>query len=160
MRAENFGERVYWDLWRPTSVKSLNSNSYMAACIDDATRESKLYFQQKKSQTFESYKQDKAYMETQTRHRIKASRSDQKGEFLLDAIMNHQNQKETLRELTVHDSPLQNGVSKRHENASQTSPRTPPGIWSTSFSMKRGDKSLKLVAKPYTNPCLKWKDTI
>jgi hypothetical protein len=76
MRAENFGEKVYWDIWGPTSVKSLNSNSYVAARIDDATHKSKLYFQQKKSQTFKSYKRDKAHIETQTGHCTKASCSD------------------------------------------------------------------------------------
>ena len=67
-RAEKFGEQVHWDLWGPATVKSLNGNSYMAACIDDATHESKLYFQDKKSQTFDSYKTNEAYIETQTGH--------------------------------------------------------------------------------------------
>ena len=43
-RVEKFGERVHWDLWGPATVKSLNGNSYVAACIDNATCESKLYF--------------------------------------------------------------------------------------------------------------------
>ena len=34
----------------------------MAAQIDDAMRETKLYFQEKKSQTFNSYKKDEAYI--------------------------------------------------------------------------------------------------
>jgi hypothetical protein len=32
-RATEYGERVHWDLWGPTSVKSLNGNSYVAACM-------------------------------------------------------------------------------------------------------------------------------
>ena len=43
-RAEKFGKRVHWDLWGPASVKSLNGNLYVAARIDDATRQTKLYF--------------------------------------------------------------------------------------------------------------------
>ena len=62
-------------------MKSLNGNSYVAACIDDMTHKSKMYFQQKKSQLFESYKKDEAYIETQSGHQIKASHSDQGGEF-------------------------------------------------------------------------------
>ena len=112
-RAEKFGEQVHWDLWGPAIVRTLNGNSYMAACIDDATHESKLYFQDKKSQTFDSYKTNEAYIETQTSHQIKVVHSDQGGEFLSDAMVNHQNQKGTVRELPVHDSPPQNGVSKR-----------------------------------------------
>jgi hypothetical protein len=48
MGAKKFGERVHWDLWGPASIKSLNGHYYMAARIDDATRQTKLYFQEKK----------------------------------------------------------------------------------------------------------------
>ena len=73
-RAKKYSEHVHWDLWGPVTVKSLNGHYYMAAQIDDATRETKLYFQEKKSQTFNSYKKDKAYIETQTSNHIKVSR--------------------------------------------------------------------------------------
>ena len=43
-RAESFGERVHWVLWGPASVKSLDGYSYVAAHIDNATHETKLYF--------------------------------------------------------------------------------------------------------------------
>ena len=95
-RAKNFGEQVHWDLWGPASVQSPNSHSYIAACIDNAIWKSKLYFQQKKSQTFKSHKQDKAYIETQTGQCIEVSHSDQGGEFLLDAMIKHQNLKGTV----------------------------------------------------------------
>lgn len=81
-RAEKFGERVHWDLWGPASVKSITGHHYVAARIDDATRQTKLYFLEKKSQTFDSYKKDEAFIETQTGNRIKACRSDRGGEFL------------------------------------------------------------------------------
>ena len=65
-QAVKYGDQVHWDLWGPAAVKSINGNYYLAARIDDATRKKKLYFQDKKSQTFESYKKDKAFIETQT----------------------------------------------------------------------------------------------
>ena len=43
-RATKYGECDHWDLWGPTTVKSLNGNFYVAAHINDATRETKLYF--------------------------------------------------------------------------------------------------------------------
>ena len=61
-RAKNFGKQVYWDLWGPASIKSLDGYSYVAAQIDDMTCETKLYFQEKKSETVELYKQDEAYI--------------------------------------------------------------------------------------------------
>ena len=75
-RAEKYGDCVHWDLWGPTSVKSLNGHFYVAAQIDDATRETKLYFQEKKSETLRSYKTDEAYIETQTGNCIKTICSD------------------------------------------------------------------------------------
>ena len=112
-RAQKFGERVHWDLWGLVSVKSINGHFYVAARIDDATRQTKLYFQEKKSQTFNSYNKDEAFIETQTGNRIKVCRSDRGGEFLSTQMINHQDDKGTKRELTVHDSPPQNGVSER-----------------------------------------------
>ena len=68
-------------------MKSLSSNSYVAAHIDNVTHELKLYFQQKKSQQSESYKKDEAYIETQSGHQIKASCSDQGGGLQSEAII-------------------------------------------------------------------------
>ena len=103
---------MHWDLWGPASVKSLNGNHYVAAQIDDVTRQTKLYFQEKKSQTFDSYKKDEALIENQTGKHIKISCFNQGGEFLSTQMINHQDQKGTQQELTVHDSPPQNGVAE------------------------------------------------
>jgi hypothetical protein len=112
-RAEKFGEQVHWDLWGPASVKSMNGHYYMAAQIDDATRQTKLYFQDKKSQTFNLYKKDEAYIETQTGNYIKTSHANRGGEFMLKELLDHQDMKGTKREFMVHDSLPQNGVSEQ-----------------------------------------------
>ena len=91
-RATKYGERVHWDLWGPATVKSLKGNYYVAARIDDATRETRLYFQSKKSQMVDSYKLDEAYIETQTGNRIKVVHSDRGGEFQAEKLVNHQGQ--------------------------------------------------------------------
>jgi hypothetical protein len=111
--ATEFGERVHWDLWGPASVKSLSGNYYAAARIDDTTRENMLYFQVKKSETFNSYKKDEALIEMQSGNHIKATRCDRGGEFLSKEMIQRQDEKGTIRELTVHDSPPQNGTSER-----------------------------------------------
>ena len=112
-RATKYGERVHWDLWGPASVRSLSRNSYVAARIDDATCKTVLYFQAKKSQTIDSYKCDEALIETQTRNRIKVACSNRGGEFLSDDLTWHQDMRGTKCELTVHNSPQQNGVAER-----------------------------------------------
>ena len=55
-RAEGYGERVFWDLWGPATVHSQSRNFYVAARMDDHTREMKLYFLKMKDQTFKAYK--------------------------------------------------------------------------------------------------------
>jgi len=68
---------------------------------------------QKKSETFRSYKRDEALIHTQTGNIIKVVRSDRGGEFLSKEIMDHQLDKGTIHEWTVHDSPQQNGTAER-----------------------------------------------
>ena len=62
MHAKEFCERVHWDLWGSASIKSLGRKSYATVCKDDATWTVKPYFLAKKSETFNSYKQDKAWI--------------------------------------------------------------------------------------------------
>ena len=110
--ATNYGECVHWDIWGPAAMKSLNGHFYVAAQIYDATCETKPYFQAKKSEIANSYKQDEAHIETHTGNRIKFACSNQGGEFLSKDLIEHQDKKGTLHELTVHDSPPQNGSSE------------------------------------------------
>ena len=94
-RAKKFGERVHWDLWGPASVKSINRHHYVAARIDDATRQTKLYFQEKKSDMYQSYIVDEALIETQSGNRIKSCRSNRGEEFMADKLTKHQDLKGT-----------------------------------------------------------------
>ena len=84
--------------------------THMAAQIDDVTHETKLHFQKRKRETFSLYVFNEAYIETQTGNSIKACQSDCGGEFLSKEITHHQDKKGTVHELTVHDSPPQNGT--------------------------------------------------
>ena len=93
-------------------MRSLSSNLYCAAHIGDHSHKMPLYFQPNKSDTIKSYKQDEALIKTHSGHRIKFSHSDQGGEFLSKEIKSYQDSKGTVCELTIHDSPPQNGVSE------------------------------------------------
>ena len=112
-QAEQYGERVFWDLWGPATIHSQSGSVYVAARMDDHTWEMKLYFLKTKDQTFEAYKQDEAYLETHSENHIKWMHSDRGGEFLSKEMKNHQDSKGTLHKLTVHDSPQQNGIAER-----------------------------------------------
>ena len=65
----------------------------------------KLYFQEKKSETFGSYKCDEAYIKTQTGNAIKIVRSDRGGEFMSDEMKRHQDERE-LYESLLYMTPL------------------------------------------------------
>ena len=111
-QAEWYGERVFWDLWGPATICGQSGNFYAAARMDDHTHEMKLYFLKTKDQMFEAYKRDEAYLETHSENHIKWMHSDWGGEFLSKEMKNHQDLKGTLHELTVHDSPQQNGIAE------------------------------------------------
>ena len=110
--AEQYGEIVFWDLWGPATIHSQSGNFYVAARTDDHTHEMKLYFLKTKDQTFKAYKWDEAYLKTHSENHIKWMHSNWGGEFLSKEMKNRQDTKGTLHELTVHDSPQQNGVAE------------------------------------------------
>ena len=127
----------------------------MAARIDNATRETVLYFQAKKSQTIDSYKCNEALIKMQTGNRIKVACSDRGGEFLSDDLTQHQDMRGTKHELTVHDSPQQNGVAKR---GMRTSPAT--HIRATAIFVGRGNEARDVASKSHSCSCYRQKNTI
>ena len=112
MCAKEFGKKVHWDLWGPASVKSLGGKLYATVHKDNATHSVKPYFEAKKSKTFSSYKHNEAWIVNHGGKPISYTCFDQGGEFLSNAFIQHLKEKGTQHELTVHDSPAQNGVSE------------------------------------------------
>jgi hypothetical protein len=140
-RAEKYGECVHWDLWGPSTVKSLGGKSYTAARKDDAMREVKVYFQVNKSETLETYKNDEAWIQTHKGNLIKWARMDWGGEFMSKEFLTHHAKMGTQRELTVHDSPPQNSVSERGMRTRAESTRVlllasrlPQNLWAEAMS--------------------------
>ena len=119
-------------------MQSLNGNQYAAAHNDDAMCKTMLYFQKAKSETFNSYKHNEAYIETQTGNCIKIICSDWGGEFLLKEFTKHQDQWGTICELPVHDSPPQNGTAEHgmQTRAEQTWVLLGKKLWSTLYGFR------------------------
>jgi hypothetical protein len=100
-------------LWGPASTKSLGGKYYAACRTDDNSCEVEIYFLEKKSEALEVYKTDEALIETRCDGaKIKFMCSDRGGEFMSEGFKKHLQSKGTKRELTVHDSPQQDGVSE------------------------------------------------
>ena len=81
---------------------------------DDATHMVKPYFLAKKSKTFSRYKEDEAWILNHGGKATSYAHFDCGGEFLSNEFAQHLKQRGTQRELTIHDSLPQNGVSERN----------------------------------------------
>ena len=111
-RSMKYGQIIHTDLWGPAQIQLLGGKSYYVSYTDDYSRETKIIFLAKKSDTYQSYFDYKAWVEKQRDATIKALQSDRGGEYLSKAFDQHLKKKGTVRRLTVHDTPEQDGVSK------------------------------------------------
>lgn len=94
-------------------MNSLGGKLYAAVQKDNATHMVKPYFLVKKSETFNLYKQDKAWILNHGGKLTSYAHFDRGGEFMSNEFNQHLKAKGTQHELTIHDSPAQNGVSER-----------------------------------------------
>ena len=97
----------------PAQVQSLGGKLYYASFTDDYSHGIKIKFLAKKSDTYQSYLEYKAWVEQQHDAKIKALQSDCGGEYLNKTFDQHLKMKGTVRRLTVHDTPEQDGISER-----------------------------------------------
>ena len=66
----------------------------------------------RKAETLRCYKDYESSLDTQHKARIKWFQSDRGGEFLSHEFDTHLKARGTIRSLTVHDTPEENGVSE------------------------------------------------
>ena len=65
-----------------------------------------------KSEALTKYKEYEAWLQTQFKSKIKRLQSDRGGEYKSSDFDTHLKSQGTVRSLTVHDTPEQNGVSE------------------------------------------------
>ena len=75
-------ELVHTDLWGPSPVASLKGSRYYITFIDDSSKKVCVYFLKNKSDVFETFKKQKAIVETETGLKVKCLRSDNGGEYI------------------------------------------------------------------------------
>jgi hypothetical protein len=80
-REKGILELVHSDVFGPVHVPSLGKSVYYVSFIDDFSRNTWIYFLQKKSEVFGKFKEFKALVENQTEKKIKVLRIDNGGEF-------------------------------------------------------------------------------
>ena len=85
-RAEGILHLVHSDVFGPVSVPSLGKSMYYVSFIDDFSRKTWIYFFVNNSKVFSKFKGFKAFVENQTEKRIKVLRTDNGGEFWVEAV--------------------------------------------------------------------------
>jgi transposase InsO family protein len=112
-RAQGTLDLVHSDLCGAMSSHSLNGCLYYVSFIDDCSRKCWIYFLKAKSDTFDKFKEYKAFIEKQTGKHIRTLRKDNGGEFESLQFEDFCKEARIKRELTVPYNPQQNGVAKR-----------------------------------------------
>lgn len=112
-RAERYGERIHTDLWGPSQTESLGGCKCYISFTDDCTCETKVHFLKAKSEALAAFKQYETHLSRHNKgiHILKL-RSDRRGEYLSAEFDQYLHATGIERELTVHDSPEQNGVAE------------------------------------------------
>ncbi|KAJ3474391.1 hypothetical protein NLI96_g12482 [Meripilus lineatus] len=135
-RAKAYGDLIHTDVWGPAPTESLGRKSYYVTFTDDHSRETTCFLMRNKSETLEKYKVFEARLETQKGRRVKELRSDRGGEYLSKEFGDHLGSQGTIRSLTTHDSPQQNGIAERlnrtlveHMRAMLLPSGLPPSLW-------------------------------
>lgn len=112
-RASKHLEIVHLDVCRPMKITFIGRVKYFVTFIDDYSRKVWVYILMFKEECFERFKEYKALVETQSEHKIKVLRSDNRREFISkafeDFLKAHEIEKQTSTPYTLQ----QNGVAER-----------------------------------------------
>ncbi|GJV64547.1 putative RNA-directed DNA polymerase [Tanacetum coccineum] len=112
-RAGEILELVHSDICGPITPTSHAGKKYFLSFIDDYSRKGWVYFLTEKSQAFESFKDFKSKVETETGKVVKALRTDRGGEYLSNEFSEFCRKHGIKRQLTTSFTPQQNGVAER-----------------------------------------------
>jgi transposase InsO family protein len=95
------------------SSSSLNGCLYYVIFIDDYSRKCWMFFLKAKSDTFDKFKEYKAFIEKQTEKHIRILKTDNGGEFESLQFEDFCKSVGIKRQLAVPYNPQQNGVAER-----------------------------------------------
>ncbi|GJU74688.1 putative ribonuclease H-like domain-containing protein [Tanacetum coccineum] len=104
---------LHMDLFRPTSVKSINHASYCLVITDDCTRFSWVFFLATKDETSGILQNFIRQIENQLNHRVKIIRSDNGTKFKNINMLEFCGNKGIKQEYSNARTPQQNGVAER-----------------------------------------------
>ncbi|GJR63154.1 zinc finger, CCHC-type containing protein [Tanacetum coccineum] len=104
---------IHTDVCGPFRTVSREGASYFNTFIDDFSRYDYVYLMKHKHEVFETFKVFQNEVENQLGKKIKAIRSNHKGEYLSHKFVNHMKSCGIVSQLTPPYTPQHNGVSER-----------------------------------------------
>ena len=114
-KAKDILEPIHSDVCGPFSSPSLRGFRYYVIFIDDHSRKTWIFFMKKKDEVLSKFVEFKALVENQTNKKIKALRSDNRGEYISNAFRDLCAKEGIRRDLIAPHNPQQNGVVE-HKN--------------------------------------------
>ena len=112
-RAKEPLELVHSDVCGPLNVQARGGYEYFVSFIDDFSRYAYIYLMQRKSETFEKFKEFRAEAEKQLGRSLKTFRSDRGGEYLDTEFTDHLIENGIVSQLSTPGDPQLNGVAER-----------------------------------------------
>jgi transposase InsO family protein len=104
---------VHYDVCGPMSSLSLSGCLYYVIFVNDYSRKCWIYFLKAKSDTFDKFKEYKAFIEKKIGKHIRILRTDNGGEFESLQFEDFCKSIGFKRQLTMPYNPQQNGVAER-----------------------------------------------
>jgi hypothetical protein len=111
-RATAYGEIVFTDVHGPEK-RTTGGNEWFITFIDDFSREIRLFFMKKKSDSAEKLKEYVAWVKNHRNADVKTIQSDNGGEYLAETLQEWLRQNGIVHRRTVANNPQQNGVAER-----------------------------------------------
>ena len=115
---------IHADVCGPISPASHSNKRYILSFVDDYSRKTWIYFLHAKSETFNAFKNFKAYVEKEAGTHIVCLRTDRGGEFNSKEFSIFCNHHGIFRQLTAAYTPQQNGVAERKNRTIMNAVRT------------------------------------
>lgn len=112
-RAKGILDLVHSDVGGLFSSVSLSGYKYYVTFIDDHTRKTWIFFMKKEDEVFSKFQEFKALVENQTSKKIMALKSDNGGEYTLNAFKEFCAKDSMRREITIPYNPKKNGLAKQ-----------------------------------------------
>ncbi|GKB40047.1 retrotransposon protein, putative, ty1-copia subclass [Tanacetum coccineum] len=112
-RAKDLLGLIHTDVCGPFRTMSREGANYFITFTDDFSHYGFVYLMKHKHEVFETFKFFQNEVENQLGKKIKAIRSDRRGEYLSHEFVNHMKSYGIVSQLTPPYTPQHNGMSKR-----------------------------------------------